>query len=107
MQRERIRTIPRACQSPGNLKHLYATVPGSRSRGDIQQPTLILQVGEDAPRSFMSNEVAEEVCRFREVLGRLMLNGKCEFELIFIFDCLYEDGALLTPRLVRRLRNSE
>jgi hypothetical protein len=67
----------------------------------------MLQVGEDAPRSFMSNEVAEEVCGFREVLGRLMLNGKCEFELIFIFDCLYEDGALFTPRQkVEKLRIS-
>ena len=55
----------------------------------------------------MCDEVGEEACRFREVLGGLVWNGECEFELVFILDGLYENCALFVARFVRRLTNSE
>ena len=102
-----VRTISRESQSPGYHKQLYSTVPGLWSRGDTQQPTLILQVGEDTPRSFVFNEVGEEACGFREVLGGLVWNGERELELVFILDGLYENYALFIARFVRKLTNSE
>ena len=49
----------------------------------------------------MCNEVCEEAGRFREVLGGLMRDGKCEFEFIFILDGLYENCALIVPHFVK------
>ena len=80
---------------PGNREQLHSAIPGLWPRGDTQQQTLILQVGENAPRPFMCNEVGKEICWFREVLERLVRDGKCELKLIVIPDCLYEYGALV------------
>lgn len=55
----------------------------------------------------MCNEVGEEACGFREVLGGLVWYSECEFELVFILDGLYENCALFIPRFVRRLGSSE
>ena len=82
---------------------MYSTVPGLRSRGDTQQPGFILQVGKDTPGSFVCNEVGEEARGFREVLRGLVRDSEREFELVFILDGLYEDGALVIPRSVRKV----
>ena len=55
----------------------------------------------------MCDEVGEETCGFREVLGGLVWYGEREVELVFVLDCLYEDCALSIPRFIRRLTNSE
>lgn len=55
----------------------------------------------------MCDEVCEESCGFREVLGGLVWNGEREVELVFILDCLYENGALSVARFVRKLTNSK
>jgi len=55
----------------------------------------------------MCNEVGEETCRFREVLGGLVWDSEHELEPIFILDGLDENGALFIPRFVRKLGSSE
>lgn len=82
----------------GNREQLYSTVPGLWSRRDTEQPTLILQIGEDTPGSFVRNEVGKETCRFREVLGGLVWDGEYKVKVIFILDRLDENSALVAPR---------
>lgn len=53
----------------------------------------------------MCNEVGEKASGFREVLGGLIWDGEREFELVFILDGLYENGALFIPHFVRGLGN--
>lgn len=55
----------------------------------------------------MSNEVCEEACGFREVLGGLVGNDECEIKLVFILDGFYENNALLILRSIKRSENSE
>ena len=50
----------------------------------------------------MCNEVGEEARGFREVLGGLVWDSERDFELVFILDGLYKDGALIIPRSVRK-----
>jgi hypothetical protein len=55
----------------------------------------------------VGDEVGEEACGFREVLGGLVWNCERELELVFILDGLYENCALFIARLVRMLKNLE
>lgn len=55
----------------------------------------------------MCDEVGEKACGFREVLGGLVWDSEHEFELVFILDGLYKDGALIIPPPSERLGNSE
>ena len=64
-------------------------------------------MGEDTPRSFVFNEVGEEACGFREVLGGLVWDSEREFELVIILDGLCKDGALIIPRSVRKVGELE
>lgn len=52
----------------------------------------------------MRNEVGEKACGFREVLGRLVWDGECECEVVFILNRLYENSALFVHYSVRNVK---